>query len=243
MNSKIPLEAGISFLPLPLPELELGSRATAITAAGTSATTSRHLVVADHVELLNGKFVANQKHNFDFGTSELVHEVDLQLVVGALLVDICDRYDKIYLVGHTIHSDLKWLRDMDVTFDKDKFVLCDIGRAYRGMKWTRTQTQTRNDDDDGNEGARSRRYEHTGLVGMEKMLSNLGVEFRHLHNGGNDANYNVQALLRMVEKVKEKGETSERFSLSRWPLFDRICFAGVVGLPLALALIWNHAFC
>lgn len=161
-DHSIPLEVGISF--------------ATPTDLCDGIITSHHLINADQLHLRNGQYCADNRDNFDFGTSEWVGSCRLPVRVNELVDEYKDREETTYLIGHTIHSDIKWLRDMGVDIDSS-VVQVDLGRVYRAL---------------------SSPLHYTNIVGMERMMQFLKISYHHLHNGGNDSRYNLEVLHQMM---------------------------------------------
>lgn len=157
--------------------LEVGVSFATATALGDRIIKSHHLVVLDHLHLRNGRFCADNRDNFDFGTSEFVHSRSLPVRVNELVNAYRNSEEATYLVGHTIHSDIKWLREMGVTIDSS-VVGIDISRVYRAL---------------------SSPQQYTNIVRMQRMMECLKVPHKHLHNGGNDAHYNLEVFYQMMQ--------------------------------------------
>lgn len=171
MDHSIPLEIGICFM--------------AYAGRGTSdGISTHHLIIKENLATHNGIQCADNKHNFNFGTSEHVPLRSLAYRVRKLLMPLTYASKNIYLVGHSVATDLKWLDAMGVTLPEN-MVQCDIGKAYRAL-------------------VSPDKYVNT--IGMERMLDDLEIPYENLHNGGNDAFYNIQVLTKLISMVGEEEE-------------------------------------
>ncbi|KAK5954603.1 hypothetical protein OHC33_004325 [Knufia fluminis] len=171
MDHSIPLEIGICFM--------------AYAGRGTSdGISTHHLIIKENLATHNGIQCADNKHNFNFGTSEHVPLRSLAYRVRKLLMPLTYASKNIYLVGHSVATDLKWLDAMGVTLPEN-MVQCDIGKAYRAL-------------------VSPDRYVNT--IEMERMLDDLEIPYENLHNGGNDAFYNIQVLTKLISMVGEEEE-------------------------------------
>ncbi len=140
----------------------------------------RHFVVKDHLHLHNGTFVPDHRGQFDFGESEYVMESELQDLVTTTLKDIAADGDRLYLVGHSVHHDVRWLEGLGVDLGGTGFLTCDIGQAYQASR------------------------DAMQLLKLESMMDNFSMAHRHLHNAANDAYYSLLVCLQMMEAEEWK---------------------------------------
>jgi len=139
---------------------------------------SHHFRVSEHINMRNGQFVTDAADRFMFGDSEFVPLTQLPEKIGE-----CFRhYDKhggkrrIVLVGHDVRTDVDFL--MAVGYDVGNIAGLEVIDTTCMWKAVVNDTQSK---------------------GLGPMLCDLGVDFRHLHNAGNDATYTLQALVKMAE--------------------------------------------
>ena len=88
--------------------------------------TFTHLIIEEHVEKCNGRFVEDNKHNFIFGTS-LVVSMDEATAIAREILCSAD-----FIVGHAVKGDVKWLRSLGVTLNLDGGRLIDTQRIAAG---------------------------------------------------------------------------------------------------------------
>jgi len=68
-----------------------------------------HIIIKEHEKLRNGKFVADNKDHFNFGTSQT-------LSMGDAIEQITSELGKCeYVVGHAVSNDIKWLKQQGVS--------------------------------------------------------------------------------------------------------------------------------
>jgi hypothetical protein len=140
---------------------------------------SHHLINADHKCYHNRFYVPDHRQHYVFGESREVTNAEIPTLTTSLIEAMLSPYDRAYFVGHTIGSDQAWLARLGIRVATPTIEL-DIGRAYRHL-------------------ISPERY--INMVGMERMLVALDIPFQYLHNGGNDAVYNIQALVKLVQIV------------------------------------------
>lgn len=140
---------------------------------------THHLIVADNLALLNGEYCANNRLNFlpTLGMSEFIYEKHIASRVAYLIEELVQGATEVILVGHSVAGDLGWLRQHGVYIAQFVDGVCDIGRAYRAMVSPDT---------------------YVNMIGMHAMLEHLGITPEGLHNGGNDAYYNLVVLDKMM---------------------------------------------
>lgn len=162
--------------------LEIGiavASAQSLGKDGHTSVDSHHLINADHKHYHNRFFVPDHRQHYVFGESREVANAEIPILTTSMIEAMLLPYNKVYFVGHTIGSDQAWMGGMGIHIATPMIEL-DIGRAYRGL-------------------ISPERY--INMVGMERMLVALDISFQYLHNGGNDAVYNIQALEKLVNMV------------------------------------------
>lgn len=165
--------------------LEVGLCGWEFLGFGGSRLTCHHLIVADNLHLENGLHCPDHRDKFrpEFGRSETVSGDELSTRMSQLVQQLNVASTPVIWVGHSIHGDLKWLREQGIETAAGSEQQCDIGRAWRALR-------------------------HAGsyhdMVGMEQMMKEMGLEATWLHNGGNDAVYNIMALLKMGCEVESE---------------------------------------
>lgn len=143
-----------------------------VSAAGLTVH-CRHLIVTDHLCYHNGEFVADNRAHFNFGCSEYVELSELNALLAHAVDEIATDGD-VYLVGHSIMGDLRWLEGQGVDLGTRHLTICDVGQAHQ---------------------ARSHALQ---LTKLQKMMDELGMDYCDLHNAGNDAFYSVEVLRQMM---------------------------------------------
>ncbi|PWW73556.1 hypothetical protein C7212DRAFT_332041 [Tuber magnatum] len=140
--------------------------------------TSHHFRVSEHRNMRNGQFVTDAADLFMFGDSEFVSLGQLPERIAE-----CFRYygnkgekRRIVLVGHDVKTDVDFL--MAVGYDVSNIADLEVIDTTCMWKAVMGDHQSK---------------------GLGPMLYDLGVDFRHLHNAGNDATYTLQALVKMAE--------------------------------------------
>ncbi|RPA99812.1 hypothetical protein L873DRAFT_1827914 [Choiromyces venosus 120613-1] len=148
---------------------------------------SYHFRVSEHRNMRNGQFVTDAADRFMFGDSEFVTLAKLPKRIGE-----CFRYHdnngekrRIVLVGHDVKTDVDFL--MAVGYDVSNITGLEVIDTTCMWKAVMNDHQSK---------------------GLGPMLYDLGVDFRHLHNAGNDAAYTLQALVKLAEiGLPDNGET------------------------------------
>lgn len=106
----------------------------------------------------------------------------LQGSFGDLIRRLAADCENVYLVGHSIHGDLKWLEAMNIHLP-ESFMVCDIARAYRAM---------------------SSPSQFVNMTCMEKIMDALNINHSHMHNAGNDAHYNIEVSENLLRRLSEQ---------------------------------------
>jgi len=135
----------------------------------------RHLIITDHREIHNSKYVQSNKFGFKFGRSYNTREARAVQVMQSML----DRYanDEIVLVGHLCRNDLSRLDELGIQLPEgiQVFDTADLERAFMG----RVNGQK---------------------VSLQRMCEELEVAYYgqdKLHNAGNDAFFTMASFAEM----------------------------------------------
>lgn len=99
------------------------------------------------------------------------------------------------LVGHNIQSDIQYLSDIGYQTHQIPGLVGDIDTQAIYCAW-KDKTQSR---------------------GLWYILSDLDIKYTHLHNGGNDAVYTLQAMLGIAVKALDTSQDSESPAVSTTP--------------------------
>ena len=130
-----------------------------------------HLVVADHLDLHNGRFVPDHRAHLNFGRAETVPLDGLAEKIRETLHTIRQQVSALYVVGHSIQHDIDWLKTLGIDVQMEG---CDIAKAWQAR-----------------EGA-------VHLTSLAHMLDGLKIEYSNLHNAANDAVYTLRVFKRMM---------------------------------------------
>lgn len=136
---------------------------------------TNHYIVKEHYKLRNGKNVADNKDNFNFGKS-----IKLSLKESfEQTIYFINESD--YIIGQGISNDFNYLNKINknIKFNSNLKIIDTYYLSF---------------------------YFNNGGLGLEKMLKDFKIEYKHLHNGGNDAYYNLVLFLKMLEVFKNEKE-------------------------------------
>jgi hypothetical protein len=135
-----------------------------------------HYVVEEGLSYKNGVFCPDNRDNFRFGESQIASKAQVAVEVNGILNEARRTSDTVYLVGHSIGGDRKWLKEV-LGVDTAGTVECDVAEAWM---------------------AQQGRYQKSKL---EAMCERYQVSARGaFHNGGNDALYTLRLCRKMVEE-------------------------------------------
>lgn len=167
---------------------------------------SRHLRVSEYKNWVNHEYVSGCPARFGFGQSEMVPNEEIPAVVdaafrqpymvaseGERIPGYKNQKRTLILVGINLHNDLSRLQE------KECQVFVDLGGPSSIIR-------------EVIDVAELYRIEHgeVQVRGLQALLGLLHVLSRNLHNAGNDANYTMQALVRLMLQVAgEKPEAYE----------------------------------
>lgn len=151
-------------------ELYMGGTGTEVTEIGLAwmndneGVVCHHLVIKEHVALVNpGTY--NQRGNFLFGESELISKDDAAFRFAALLAEMDVPGKCVFLVGHTMFNDIKWLAYLaiDLLGLLPNTLQCDLAKAFQAIR------------------------DEVDQRSLDYMEEFYGVDKVPGHNGGNDA--------------------------------------------------------
>lgn len=156
--------------------LEIGaSFVAAVDLLDFSKFNTMHYVNTSNLHLQNHLKDLDQRDNFAFGDSILLATDDLRAEMEERMQSFIASYKITYLIGHSIHGDIAWLRQMGFTF-MDSMKVIDIARVER---WISNPTPY-------------------NVMSMEKIIQKLELSAESLHNAGNDARYGLEVLSRLA---------------------------------------------
>jgi hypothetical protein len=135
---------------------------------------SRHYILEENLEYRNGMFVDDAKFDFNFGTSKVLQSDKLSGEVADILRDLREQ-GQVFLVGHSVHHDIKWMEGLGVDILEAVCGVVDIGLADKIHRKAKQ------------------------VMGLENMLVTHAIPFSHLHNAGNDAVYTLEAVARLLK--------------------------------------------
>ncbi|EAW09765.1 uncharacterized protein ACLA_039810 [Aspergillus clavatus NRRL 1] len=172
----------------------------------TSRIRSRHMRVREYGHVVNHQFVSGCPGNFEFGESEWVRMEALAKTVQACFqppyswgsgdidgVRLGDppeykrQQRSLVLVGHNTSMDVRYLQNLGIQVFENIATgfleSIDTAELHRHMRGESSQRS------------------------LGGMLQELGIIGWYLHNGGNDARYTLEALVRMV--VRDAGHDED----------------------------------
>lgn len=126
-------------------------------------------------------------------SSTFPRKADVRKEIMEILAPYLDASRNIVIVGHDIRQDLRWISTLGVDLLTLKKVVGQVDTQDMYQAW-RNQTNGR---------------------GLGKVLSDLGIPSKNLHNAGNDAYYTVCVMFGIAleqireheAKLKEKEDT------------------------------------
>ncbi|CAK7218664.1 hypothetical protein SBRCBS47491_003584 [Sporothrix bragantina] len=142
----------------------------------------RHLRIREHANMVNRRHVHGCEGNFNFGQSEFVALRDILRVVTSILQPRLPNGEKrhVVLIGHDIKSDISLVKNIGFHVTDDMFLeIVDTQDFHQHLRMSAQQ------------------------AGLKFVLTDLEIEHYFLHNGGNDAVYTLQAMVRLVVKKRQ----------------------------------------
>jgi len=147
------------------------------------AVLSTHYINQDLECVRNSKHVADNKYGYVYSDSTFVKNAELIPVVHVAVEESTCRSLGGIIIGHTIQSDLKWLKAAGLELQGDGTIFCDIAMVEQSI---------------------TSNYEREGL---EKIAGRYGVEIKGIkgpgswHNAGNDARATWDIAIKQLERL------------------------------------------
>jgi hypothetical protein len=140
---------------------------------------NHHYIVKENEGYKNGVYVPDYMYNFKFGDSKKLYLEEIKKEILNLLSS-CD-----LLIGHGIREDLKYLFPSK---NADSFGLdvVDTGKIVAEIDNSKK-----------------------GKIGIKKTCDYLDIETEYLHNAGNDAHYNLLALIKANELYRQNNLSNQ----------------------------------
>ncbi|RCK65405.1 hypothetical protein Cantr_01348 [Candida viswanathii] len=147
-----------------------------------------HIVVGEHIDKRNSKYVPDKKDNFMGGTSLVVNEEDSRKFLQGLFQKYIEERDGV-LVCHQVSSELKYFRKIGLKFRSDiktldTMTLLQISRLSGHALWA--------------------------------TLRLLGIPHAYLHNAGNDAYFTLLAALALCDPVTRINKDLDVYGASQY---------------------------
>ncbi|KAF1984301.1 hypothetical protein K402DRAFT_423105 [Aulographum hederae CBS 113979] len=155
-----------------------------VEGAGTdNAINSRHWVPEENKHRRNKKFAPDARDKFAFGVTVTQKTLDIVDSLREIMESLLATHTAVFLVGHSIQGDVKWLKSIGLDIEKMKgWVVCDIANAERFIATS------------------------PNVMKFENIMRAYGIDFvqGNLHNAGNDAAYTLQTTLKLMDLVMER---------------------------------------
>lgn len=142
-----------------------------------------HLITKEHKSLFNGKYCPDNKYKFMGGTSYVMSLKQCRDIMKTILDKYINQRGGTF-VGHSIGSDIKWIRNLGIPVDikvppVDTFRLFQLSRS-RGCT-------------------------------LRGILRTLDLPHGYLHNAGNDAYYTLLAAMALCDPVVRVNKQLDTF--------------------------------
>ncbi|GJN77288.1 hypothetical protein PLIIFM63780_000778 [Purpureocillium lilacinum] len=141
-----------------------------------------HLRTEEYSGFRNHKYVHGCPESFNFGRSKFPKKEQMPGLIRRLFERFGQGGRKIMFVAHDSKQDLKFLHQIGIDCMALPGVIGAIDTVVLHQKWR-----------DSND-ARS----------LRTLLTDLGMEYRNLHNAGNDAMYTMRAMLGLASEDERK---------------------------------------
>ncbi|KAG8628620.1 hypothetical protein KVT40_002485 [Elsinoe batatas] len=165
---------------------------------------SEHYIVQERQHLVNKRYVKGCPEGFIFGQSKIIPVVKAQALLRQHLSDprsllssdetVGDaEAPSVYIVAHGLKNDTTLMKNFGIANVYNLGLTGDIDtqRICSGKKKP---------------------------AGLKKLLDAIDIPYEHLHNGGNDCTYTLQALVKMIHMHHyEREDLEKRLELLRHP--------------------------
>lgn len=134
---------------------------------------NRHFIISEHYDLKNGKFIADNKDNFNFGKSEILPLNEVVKIVSKKINETD------FIVGNSIMDDLKRIFPAHSLFLFSKKVI-NTEKIINLIDKEKKQP-----------------------LSIKKSLEFFNIDYDNLHNAGNDAYYSLEVVKKTIESLNE----------------------------------------
>lgn len=128
---------------------------------------TKHIIIQEHIDVRNGRFVPDNKDNFNFGES-IVLPLKQAMELVRKDLSTCTA-----IIGHGIGGDITVLSRC-----LGKYHQSDVFSIFKHLTVIDTVKITAGITDNGQ------------LMGIKRCLDTFNIDHQHLHNAANDAYYN-----------------------------------------------------
>lgn len=160
-----------------------------------------HFIVQEARGYVNSKYVPDHRHKYQFGESVTLPRVEFKQRIKDLIENLMQS-GPVYLIMHDNNQDLKYFRkNLNMPLEGLSHLIPDkVPDSGLIAIDTSDLIGALLGEDSGN---------RTGLL---KMCQLLDIDTPYHHNGGNDAEFTLQALIKMAE-----GNSVDKQREERWP--------------------------
>ncbi|KAK7428566.1 hypothetical protein QQZ08_005004 [Neonectria magnoliae] len=142
-----------------------------------------HLRVWEYAGLRNFQFVHGCPDLFDFGESTFPRKAHVRREIMSILAPYINDSRNIVMVGHDIYQDIRYLSTLGVNLLTLNSLVGQVDTKDIHQAWR----------------------DNTNGRGLSKILSELEIPSKNLHNAGNDAYYTVCVMLGVaLEQMREQ---------------------------------------
>lgn len=147
---------------------------------------TEHFIIEEYKNLFNGKFVEDNKNNFSFGKSKIL---PLKEAIDILIKEI-ENTDNI-IVGIGIRNDFKFIGNNELAQKVNhQKRLIDCGNF-------------------------SRLYQPENTMGVKSFLNHFNIDYKYLHNAGNDAYYTAVIFNEIHHSLQLKKQLESRLQINQ----------------------------
>ncbi|KAH8113271.1 hypothetical protein DFH11DRAFT_1856907 [Phellopilus nigrolimitatus] len=160
-----------------------------------------HYIVKENITYTNGRYVPNQRNNYNFGQSEVLNKATFKKEISGMITEF-QKLGPLFLVFHDCNQDVMYLKSSyinapiegikyflpDNTPDNGTFVI-DTSDLFSALEGDVSEKRS-----------------------LKKMCDLLRIPTEYMHNAGNDAHYTLLALKSMASGNQLDIQREER-----WP--------------------------
>ncbi|RLA84430.1 MAG: hypothetical protein DRG78_01530 [Epsilonproteobacteria bacterium] len=156
---------------------------------------TQHIIINENIKYCNKKRVPNNKFNFSFGNSIKKSTFEAMSMLSKVL------HKADYIVGHGVSNDFNYIeretkskKYNHIKMSSNLFNIIDTQDIFNMIRSNKKKTSQ---------------------ASADSLFYLYGVQFKFLHNAGNDARYTMELYIKMIASISHQEVAKIKLSLSK----------------------------